>query len=367
MEIPDVIAVNKLDHPRRRRRCSTRRAPGARARRRRATGGRRSSSRRRCAARGSRSCGQRSRRTGATSRPRASSRRAAARNLAAEVFAVASARARRHLEHAVADDPELRRLLERGAAPRARPAHRGARDPARRCSTLASDARHPTDRLTSRPRASGSAAARASHAGLRLRDALRELAAAASLLKAENLQRTGSFKIRGAFNKLATLSAEERAAGVVAASAGNHGQAVAWAAREARHPRDDLHAAGRADGEGRADPRATARRPCSAATASTRRSPRPSQRVERDRRDLRARVRGRARDRAARGRSGSSSPSRCPSVETVLIPIGGGGLAAGIAIALRALRPERAARRRRGAARPATRSPTGSPSSSRAS
>ena len=53
------------------------------------------------------------------------------------------------------------------------------------------------------------------------------------LLKAENLQRTGSFKIRGAVNKIATLSDAERAAGVVAASAGNHGQAVAWAAREA--------------------------------------------------------------------------------------------------------------------------------------
>src|SRR5438046_4858831 len=51
-------------------------------------------------------------------------------------------------------------------------------------------------------------------------------------LKAENLQRTGAFKIRGAVNRLATLSPEERAAGVVAASAGNHGQAVAWAARE---------------------------------------------------------------------------------------------------------------------------------------
>src|SRR3954470_12307374 len=53
------------------------------------------------------------------------------------------------------------------------------------------------------------------------------------LLKAENLQRTGSFKLRGALNKMATLSDAERAAGVVAASAGNHGQAVAWAAREA--------------------------------------------------------------------------------------------------------------------------------------
>src|SRR5436190_3925583 len=52
-------------------------------------------------------------------------------------------------------------------------------------------------------------------------------------LKAENLQRTGSFKIRGAYNRIATLSSGERAAGVVAASAGNHGQAVAWAARQA--------------------------------------------------------------------------------------------------------------------------------------
>ena len=55
-------------------------------------------------------------------------------------------------------------------------------------------------------------------------------------LKAENLQRTGSFKIRGAYNTIATLGAQERRAGVVAASAGNHGQAVAWAAREAGIP-----------------------------------------------------------------------------------------------------------------------------------
>jgi threonine dehydratase len=51
-------------------------------------------------------------------------------------------------------------------------------------------------------------------------------------LKAENLQRTGSFKVRGAVNKLLTLDDAERSAGVLAASAGNHGQAVAWAARE---------------------------------------------------------------------------------------------------------------------------------------
>src|SRR3954470_16607090 len=56
------------------------------------------------------------------------------------------------------------------------------------------------------------------------------------LLKAENLQRTGAFKIRGAVNRIALLSDDERAAGVVAASAGNHGQALAWAAREAGVP-----------------------------------------------------------------------------------------------------------------------------------
>src|SRR5262245_11374305 len=52
-------------------------------------------------------------------------------------------------------------------------------------------------------------------------------------VKAENLQRTGSFKIRGAVNIVGSLTASERDAGVVTASAGNHGQAVAWAARQA--------------------------------------------------------------------------------------------------------------------------------------
>jgi len=51
-------------------------------------------------------------------------------------------------------------------------------------------------------------------------------------LKCENLQRTGSYKLRGAFNRISALSAEERARGVVAASAGNHAQGVAYAARQ---------------------------------------------------------------------------------------------------------------------------------------
>ena len=61
---------------------------------------------------------------------------------------------------------------------------------------------------------------------------LSEILGSPVLLKCENLQRTGSYKIRGAYNRLARLSDEEKARGVVAASAGNHAQGVAFAARE---------------------------------------------------------------------------------------------------------------------------------------
>src|ERR1700738_2817221 len=50
-------------------------------------------------------------------------------------------------------------------------------------------------------------------------------------LKCENLQKTGSFKPRGALNKVLCLSEAERAQGLGTVSAGNHAQAVAWAAR----------------------------------------------------------------------------------------------------------------------------------------
>ncbi|MFF2053954.1 threonine ammonia-lyase [Leifsonia sp. NPDC058194] len=61
---------------------------------------------------------------------------------------------------------------------------------------------------------------------------LADVLGAPVLLKCENLQRTGSYKIRGAYNRLSKLDAEERTRGVVAASAGNHAQGVAFAARE---------------------------------------------------------------------------------------------------------------------------------------
>ena len=61
--------------------------------------------------------------------------------------------------------------------------------------------------------------------------ALNELAGAEVMLKAENLQRIGAFKIRGAYNKIASIPEQERAKGVVAHSSGNHAQGTALASR----------------------------------------------------------------------------------------------------------------------------------------
>ena len=158
------------------------------------------------------------------------------------------------------------------------------------------------------------------------------------LLKAENLQRTGSFKIRGAVNKIAALAPEERAAGVVAASAGNHGQAVAWAAREAGipvsifvpidAPMAKVEAA-RAygarlemGGERFEDALAGALQFVEAVGA-TFVHPYEDEAVI-----------------AGQGTIGLELAEQVPELETVLIPVGGGGLAAGIALALRAVRPE---------------------------
>ena len=60
---------------------------------------------------------------------------------------------------------------------------------------------------------------------------LSALTGSSVMLKCENLQRTGSFKVRGAYTRMSHLSDEERARGVVAASAGNHAQGVALAAQ----------------------------------------------------------------------------------------------------------------------------------------
>jgi threonine dehydratase len=82
-------------------------------------------------------------------------------------------------------------------------------------------------------RAARTIAGRVHRTPLRRSATLSEQLNAEAFLKAELFQRTGSFKVRGAVNRLAELSGEERSRGVITISAGNHAQAVAWAAREA--------------------------------------------------------------------------------------------------------------------------------------
>jgi threonine dehydratase len=157
-------------------------------------------------------------------------------------------------------------------------------------------------------------------------------------LKAENLQRTGSFKIRGAFNKIASLGDEVGRTGVVAASAGNHGQAVAWAAREVGVPAmvfvpEDAPMA-----------KVEAARSYGARVEMT------GERFEESVTAARAHVEETGavfvhpfEDEAViagQGTLGLELAEQLPDVETVVVPIGGGGLCSGIALALDAVRPK---------------------------
>ena len=76
------------------------------------------------------------------------------------------------------------------------------------------------------------------------------------LLKREDLQPVFSYKLRGAYNRIAHLTDAERARGVIAASAGNHAQGVAYAARHLGIARADRDAADHAGDQGRSGARA---------------------------------------------------------------------------------------------------------------
>src|SRR5512138_666716 len=166
---------------------------------------------------------------------------------------------------------------------------------------------------------------------------LSDIAGCEVFLKFENLQFTASFKERGALNKLLQLSAEERARGVLAVSAGNHAQGVAYHAQRMGIP-------------------ATIVMPRFA----------PAVKVERTRGfgatvvlegdtfdDARAHGLALARERgltlvhpyddlavmAGQGTIALEMLAQQPSIDTLVVAIGGGGLISGIATAARALRP----------------------------
>jgi threonine dehydratase len=157
-------------------------------------------------------------------------------------------------------------------------------------------------------------------------------------LKAENLQRTGSFKIRGAVNKLATLDEAERGAGVIAASAGNHGQAVAWAARELGiaasvfMPQDAPMAKVEATQGYGAETVLTGALFDDALAAATARADETGATFVHAFEDPLV--------IAGQGTIGLELLEQVPDAATFLIPIGGGGLAAGIATVLRASKPD---------------------------
>ena len=157
-------------------------------------------------------------------------------------------------------------------------------------------------------------------------------------LKAENLQRTGAFKVRGAVNRLAMLSEAEREAGVVAASAGNHGQAVAWAARQAGVkarifvPQDAPMAKVEACRTYGSDLVMVGERFEDAMTAATADVEERSATFIHPFEDPLV--------IAGQGTVGMELGEQVPDAGTFVIPVGGGGLAAGTAIALRGLKPD---------------------------
>ncbi|MFJ7056852.1 threonine ammonia-lyase [Streptomyces griseobrunneus] len=167
---------------------------------------------------------------------------------------------------------------------------------------------------------------------------LTELVGAPVHLKCENLQRTGSFKLRGAYVRISGLTPVERAAGVVAASAGNHAQGVALASTllgvrstvfmpvGAPLPKvaatQEYGAEVRLHGQVVDETLAAAQR-YAEETGAVFIHPF-------DHPDI----------IAGQGTVGLEILEQCPEVRTIVVGIGGGGLAAGIAVAVKALRPD---------------------------
>jgi threonine dehydratase len=158
------------------------------------------------------------------------------------------------------------------------------------------------------------------------------------LLKAENLQRAGSFKIRGAYTRIARLTDEERARGVVAASAGNHAQGVALAA-SLLGIRATVFMP-----EGAPIPKVKATRGYGAEVVfhGTTIDEALVRAQEMSRRDGAVLVHpfDHLDIVAGQGTCGLELIEQWPDLRTVVVPTGGGGLLAGMAIALKGINPD---------------------------
>ncbi|MFJ3385179.1 MULTISPECIES: threonine ammonia-lyase [unclassified Curtobacterium] len=154
-------------------------------------------------------------------------------------------------------------------------------------------------------------------------------------LKCENLQRTGAYKVRGAYNRLAALTSEQRAKGVVAASAGNHAQGVALAARELGIPATIFTPVGVAL------PKLQATRHYGAEVVLRGHSVEEALSAAKDFAARTGAVFIPPFDHpdviAGQGTLGLEIVDQVPDVDTVVVPIGGGGVISGIAIAVKGL------------------------------
>jgi len=173
---------------------------------------------------------------------------------------------------------------------------------------------------------------------LKFNRALSERVGADVFLKCENLQRAGSFKIRGAYTRMSRLSPQERAAGVVAASAGNHAQGVALAAQM-------LGIASKVYMPVRAPmPKLAATRAYGAEVEQVGETLDESLLAARAWADETGAILIHPFDHAdivaGQGTCGWEILDQCPEVRTVVVGLGGGGLLAGIATVMRALKPD---------------------------
>ena len=157
-------------------------------------------------------------------------------------------------------------------------------------------------------------------------------------MKCENLQRTGSFKTRGAYTRIAGLTAEERSRGVVAASAGNHAQGVALAASMLGIRATVFMP------EGAPIPKYNATRGYGAEVIFRGQVLEDSLAAAIEFAEKTGAVLIHPFDHpdivAGQGTCGLEILEQLPDVRTVLVPTGGGGLIAGVATAIKALRPD---------------------------
>jgi threonine dehydratase len=157
-------------------------------------------------------------------------------------------------------------------------------------------------------------------------------------LKCENLQRTGSFKLRGAYVRIAGLDAQQRARGVVAASAGNHAQGVAYAASLL-----GAHATVFMP-EGAPIPKVEATRAYGAEVLFAGATVDQALEAAFAHADRTGAVVIHPFDHpdivAGQGTIGLELLEQCPDLKTVVVSVGGGGLISGVAVALKSLRPD---------------------------